>query len=364
MALMVPEYVKSIMIRLEDGGFKSYLVGGAVRDILIHREPKDYDISTTATPREIRRLFKKVTSVGNKHGTVMVLMMEDPVEVNTLRSGPFFTTDLREDLSTRDFTLNAMAMDLDGSVYDYCNGLGDIRERIIRAVGDPGERFREDPLRMMRAIRFSVLLDFCIDQGTGDSMAEKSMLIDLVDNGRIRDELRKILLSGYPSYGIELLQSFNLLEHVIPGLTGPRHSKELFEESLRILNNTPENMVVRLAALLKNAGGCTAPGGVKGILGYFSGNGSKSAAKILKRLLFGRETIFRVEALLREVVSGCGQSGPSDIKKLIDRVGADNLDNLFSFLTAEIRSSAPPHDFSMIENMREEAGRILNEEGH
>lgn len=300
--MIIPDYVRFVMEHLETNGYDAYLVGGGVRDIINNRTPKDYDISTTATPRQILGLFRKIVPVGRIHGADVVLMMENRVEVNTLWNGRIYTHDLKEDLSTRDFTVNAMAMDLSGKVYDYFNGLSDIRDRMIRAVGDPDERLREDPLRMMRAIRFSVLFDFCIDQATSESIVKNSELIREVDKKRVRDELCKILLSEYPAYGVELLQSFNLLGSIMPELTGLSNHGAMYENTMNVLNRTAEKLDQRLAALLRSTAGPSARinGGKVSVYLYgHRDDRSDLLKKVLKRLRFSSEIINSVIMLVR-----------------------------------------------------------------
>ena len=170
-----PEFVKKIIFRLEAEGFSAFMVGGCVRDILMGRAPKDWDVATSASPGEVQRLFEKTVPTGERHGTVTVILDGGKAEVTTFRSesaysdhrrpdSVTFVSDLKEDLKRRDFTINAMAMRADGTVMDYFGGGADLKAGIIRCVGEARERFEEDALRMLRALRFSAELGFEIDR--------------------------------------------------------------------------------------------------------------------------------------------------------------------------------------------------------
>jgi len=378
-----PDYVEYIMSQLQQSGFKSYVVGGCVRDYFLKIEPKDWDICTSATPEQIITLFNHVIPTGIKHGTVTVIINNNHVEVTTLRTDGkyndfrhpeevFFTTELIEDVARRDFTVNSIAVNLDRNVYDYFDGLKDIENKIIRAVGNPDERFREDPLRMMRCVRFSAVFDFDIEKETEKSIIKNSKLIIKISAERIRDELCKILMSDYPGYGIKMLQRTGLLQYIIPELCecvdfnqhNIHHDKNVFEHILTVLNNTPKILNVRLGALLHDIGkpksftidekGC----------GHFYGHhidGVEIAEEILKKLKFDNKTIESVVILVREHMSRYDFLRVGSIKKFINRVGVGNLNDLFELQIADIKGSKEPHDFTQVINLKNEVEGILNE---
>ena len=206
----LPENVKYIINKLEAAGYEAYAVGGCVRDSMLGRVPEDWDITTSAKPEEVKEIFRKTIDTGIQHGTVTVLMPGCVgYEVTTYRidgeyldgrhpSEVTFTPSLHEDLARRDFTINAMAVnDRTGVVDDFC-GLSDMEARVIRAVGDPRQRFTEDALRMLRALRFSAQLDFEIDKDTYEAVKELAPNLVHVSKERINVELTKLLMSDHP----------------------------------------------------------------------------------------------------------------------------------------------------------------------
>ncbi|GAB7387550.1 CCA tRNA nucleotidyltransferase [Bacillaceae bacterium] len=207
---------KKILLALERAGFEAYFVGGFVRDRLLGRPVMDVDVCTNARPGEVMKLFARTVPTGLKHGTVTVIIDACPVEVTTYRrEGDYkdyrrpreveFVDDLLLDLARRDFTINAMAMDKDGNVIDPFGGRNDLRRSLIRAVGDPEERFREDALRMLRAFRFAAQLGFHLERGTWRALRARIGLLSRIARERIRDELRKLLASPFPDHGLRYL---------------------------------------------------------------------------------------------------------------------------------------------------------------
>ncbi len=205
----LPAKAENILNILHDAGYEAYVVGGCVRDRLLGRTPGDWDITTSATPWQVKELFRRTVDTGLKHGTVTVLDGEDQFEVTTYRvdgvyedgrhpSSVTFTGSLKEDLQRRDFTINAMAYNRQDGLVDIFGGVRDLDGRIIRAVGDPEKRFEEDALRMMRAVRFSAQLDYEIDDGTRDAIIKLAPNLRKVSSERIRAELEKLLVSDHP----------------------------------------------------------------------------------------------------------------------------------------------------------------------
>lgn len=216
-----------IMEKLENAGYQAYLVGGCVRDILLERIPNDYDLATDAKPTAVQKLFEKTIPTGIDHGTVTVLVDDVPVEVTTFRvEGEYkdgrrpeevqFVKQLSHDLSRRDFTINAMAMDLRGKLYDYYDGKKDLQQKLIRAVGDAEKRFEEDALRMVRAIRFVAQFQFSLEEGTADGIRECRERAKKLPVERVTSELNKLWNADYPSIGIEQFWSTKLIHHTIP----------------------------------------------------------------------------------------------------------------------------------------------------
>ena len=209
MRIELPEKVEYIIETLQSAGYEAYAVGGCVRDCMLHREPKDWDVTTSADPYEVKALFRRTVDTGIKHGTVTVMFGENGYEVTTYRlDGEYedarhpkevtFTKSLREDLKRRDFTINAMAYNHKDGLVDLFGGEKDLERRIIRCVGIPGERFDEDALRILRALRFSAQLGFVIEEETETAIKARSTHLNKISAERIRDELNKLLLSVSP----------------------------------------------------------------------------------------------------------------------------------------------------------------------
>ena len=252
-------HVKYILARLEQAGHGAYLVGGSVRDFVMGADPKDWDIATDATPERVQRLFSRTVPTGLSHGTVTVLLDGEGMEVTTFRKdGAYldhrhpeqvaYVTRLEDDLARRDFTMNAMALDVRGKLTDPFGGCRDIEARRIRTVGDPVTRFTEDALRLFRALRFSAQLGFAIDVDTQTAMAETSGLARALSAERIRDEVEKILLSPRPGRIEEVLELGLLALYV-----GPPGRDAVAFARLCELPCTPISRWAGMAAILAEA---------------------------------------------------------------------------------------------------------------
>jgi poly(A) polymerase len=218
----------NIVRRLRDAGFAAYLVGGCVRDIVMGRVPKDYDVATSARPAQLVEMFPDSLTVGAQFGVVIVPREEGSVEVATFRSDGLYADgrhpvqveyakSAEEDVQRRDFTINGLLYDpVEGKVIDYVGGQTDIRGRRIRTIGDPYKRFSEDRLRVLRAVRFAARFNFELDPAAADAIRDRASEIRMVSAERIRDEILKILTEGQARRGFELLDSTNLLEQVLP----------------------------------------------------------------------------------------------------------------------------------------------------
>ena len=228
---MVPKDVCSLCRSLKEAGYRGWIVGGCTRDLLLEREVHDWDIATDAHPEQVSRVFRRVIPTGIKHGTVTVLINGVGYEVTTLRGeGTYsdgrhpdsvsFVEDIDDDLARRDFTVNAIAYDpLEDTWTDPFGGRQDLEARIIRAVGEPLERFDEDGLRILRAARFVATLGFELDPATQQAMAERMSKLRCVSYERVRDELLKTLVSDQPSRGLRIMQQTGAFEAVLPELS-------------------------------------------------------------------------------------------------------------------------------------------------
>jgi poly(A) polymerase len=310
-----------------------YMVGGTVRDVLLHRgESNDADLATDAKPDEIKRIVaptrpNAVILVGERFGTVRLHYDSDIVEITTFRSEVYnpesrkpevcFGTELVEDLRRRDFTINAMARDpLTGQIIDPFGGRQDLEAHILRAVGnEPDKRFDEDPLRLLRAIRFAAQLDFTIESETRRSIIRQAPKLQKISRERIRDEMNKLLLSPHPARGLDLLVELGLMEWIIPEVLELRgvsqqpqplsrstvHSKDVYAHVLRVVERSSPRLVARWSALLHDIAKPRTRSVEDGKVHFFGHEdlGAYMAREILKRLHFDRDFIESVSRIVR-----------------------------------------------------------------
>ena len=315
MHITLPTKVKQIISRLEKADFEAYAVGGCVRDSILGRSPEDWDITTSAKPEEVKKLFSTTIDTGLQHGTVTVVIEKEGFEVTTFRlDGDYtdgrhpdrvaFTSSLTEDLRRRDFTINAMAYSEKTGLIDEFDGERDLEDGVIRAVGEAKERFSEDALRMLRAIRFAGQLNFKIADETFDAIKELSPNIAKVSVERIAKELEKLLLSGNPEY-IALVYETGIFSVIAPEVAMLFENGEI-SASIKALSRAsfPEKKElyqIRLAIFLE-------------------GLGADKAAKLLKRLKLDNDTINTVKKLLglslREV-----ENNETDMRRTVKEAG-------------------------------------------
>jgi tRNA nucleotidyltransferase (CCA-adding enzyme) len=361
--------------------------------LILGKTPKDYDICTQATPDEVMSIFEpthKVIPTGVQYGTV-TLIAEDfyiknaigiPIEVTTFRKdGDYldgrrpnnveFSKSAEEDVLRRDFTMNGLLYDGD-KIIDHVHGLIHIEQKIITTIHNPTDRFKEDALRMMRCVRFACQLGFKIKECTYMGILFNAELIKNISQERIRDELIKILLSKCPSKGIKMLQETRLLKYILPELEAcygfdqqnPNHNKDVFKHTLDVLEHTPDNIKIRLAALLHDIGKPqTFTVDQNGVGNFYKHHlkGYDLTQDILKRLKFDNKTIENVSILVKEHMSIHPHIRKNSIKKLINRIGKNNIDDLINLQIADIIGSKPPYDFKNIIDLKEEIYRVLNE---
>ncbi|MEK7480238.1 MAG: CCA tRNA nucleotidyltransferase, partial [Patescibacteria group bacterium] len=360
--LPVPGEVSALCKTLRDAGFEAYLVGGCVRDLLIGREPKDWDITTNAKPEEIQKLFEE-TFYENDFGTVGVVTdSSDPrrkvIEITPYRiEGKYsnarhpdevtFSEKLEDDLRRRDFTINAIAYDpATGSLVDMHGGREDMKRKLIAAVGDPNERFKEDALRMLRAVRISAELDFAIETKTAAAIAEDAALLEKISRERVRDEFSRILMSPRPMQALYVSQKLGILRYVIPELEGAigiaqnqAHSFDVFEHLLRSLQAAADKewpFEVRLAALLHDIGKpATRRWSDEKKDWTFHGHevvGARMAKEIMRDLRLPQETITVVHTLIRwhMFFSDPDKVTLSAVRRIITNVGVDHIKDLLN----------------------------------
>ncbi|SHJ79934.1 tRNA nucleotidyltransferase (CCA-adding enzyme) [Dethiosulfatibacter aminovorans DSM 17477] len=373
--------VHYILNRINENGYEAYLVGGAVRNLLLGLPVRDYDITTNAHPETIMSIFERTIPTGIDYGTVTVIVGSTFYEITTYRmdyeyvdsrrpSVVHFSTDLEEDLTRRDFTINAVCMDKEGNIVDPLNGVDDIKKKVIRAIGDPELRFREDALRMLRAIRFMSELGFDIEDSTVDSMRMNSSKIKYISPERIQNELNRILLSQVPSMGFYKMLHTNILEQLLPEIMpcvgfqqhSSYHDKDVFDHTMAVLDNTAPKTAIRLAALFHDI---TKPYCLtmdENDEGHFYGHHIESAElsrKILTRLKYSNEIIDKVWKLIRYHPLKEINIGDKGVKKYINKVGKENLDDMFNLNYADIIGKSNRKGLAKLKNMEEKTMAIL-----
>lgn len=361
MSMVLPPYTAEVLRRLRAAGHAAYAVGGCVRDGVMGLFPADYDVATSATPEETLRVFagERVIETGAKHGTVTVLSGASGVEVTTFRvDGAYsdarrpdavtFTPSLQADLARRDFTVNAMAYDeREDHLIDPYGGAADIKERLIRCVGDPDTRFREDALRILRALRFAAVLDFSIAPETAAALRRRAPLLEKISAERINIELCKLLCGG--NARAVLLEYVDVLGVPIPEILpmrgfeqhNPYHIYDVWGHTAAAVENAPPTVVLRLAALLHDIGKppCFTldEGG-----GHFYGHAKISAEMadtILRRLRFDTATRERVVLLVRE---HCGfELTERAVKRALNRLGPEAYFELSALMRADNLAQSP-----------------------
>ncbi len=367
----IPNGVCDIMNKLIGSNYTAYLVGGCVRDHVLGIEPNDFDICTSALPDSILCLFPGAIPTGIKHGTLTVLSDSGPVEVSAMRCKGGYTDNLHLDLAFRDFTINSLAMDINGVIYDYNSGIEDIKSGIIRTTGPARNVYRNDPLRMMRAVRLACHLGFYISSDTTDEIMLSSSLITSVSAERVRDELNRIILSIRPSFGIRRLFDYGLLTHILPELcvchgfeqNSKYHNKDVFEHTMDVVESTPDSLALRLSALLHDIGKPLTYSEDHDGQGHFYKHhmvGADMCQSILKRLKYDNDTINRVSLLVREHMSRYFDLRRSGIKRFIARVGVKNLDNLFELQIADIKGGIEPERYYEVIEFRNNVYDVLD----
>ena len=339
-------------------GKRCYLVGGAVRDSLLGRPVNDFDVATDARPEEVLRLFRRVIPTGIKHGTVTILYKGLQVEATTFRTETDYSdgrhpdrveyaATIEEDLSRRDFTMNAMAFDLlDKALLDPFDGEMDLGRRLVRAVGDPLERFWEDGLRPLRALRFASQLGFEVEEATLAAIPARLDRFRLVSAERIRDELQKILLSPSPSRGLRLMESTGMLELVVPELAACRgveqkgmHVFDVLDHLYASVDAAPSDLALRLAALFHDIGKPESkvdiPGGEPTFYRHEE-NSARIAQAVMTRLKLPNALMDEVVHLVRHHMFAYDESwSDAAVRRFLARVGEDYVERLFALRLAD-----------------------------
>ncbi len=379
----VPREVKFVIEKMEKEGYQAYIVGGCVRDFLRGVEPNDWDITTNAKPEEIQKIFPK-NFYDNKFFTVTVLTGSPTpelkeIEITTYRSEAKysdkrhpdeirFAKTLEEDLARRDFTVNAMAArplrpesgkgEENLKIIDLFEGRRDLENQIIRAVGNAEERFSEDALRMIRAVRFAVTLggQWTIEEKTAEAIKKNAIWVSSISKERIRDEFLKIIMSEKAAEGIELLRRVSLLKYIVPEIEegygvsqNKHHIYDCYEHNLRSLDYAAKrgfNKYVRIAALLHDVAKPRTKRGEGENATFYNHEivGAKMTAEILERLKFPKKEIEKIVKLVRYHLFyyNPGEVGESSVRRLLRQVGPENIEELLELRMADRIGSGVP----------------------
>ena len=353
----MPENANRIIHTLQQAGYEAYIVGGCVRDAVLGKEPDDWDITTSAKPEEVKALFPRTIDTGIAHGTVTVMFGKEGYEVTTYRvDGKYedhrrptsvtFTASLIEDMKRRDFTINAMAYNDVEGIIDHFEGMEDLAKHRIRCVGEPSERFDEDALRILRAVRFAAQLDFSIDEKTKEAIQRQAVFLKEISAERIQVELTKLLLSSHPEQ-LRTAYELGVTAIVLPEFdrmmetpqNNKHHMYNVGEHTLRVVQEVPPTKVLRWSALLHDvAKPVTMTTDERG--DHFYGHNEKGvqiAKTVLKRLKMDNATIDRVKRLVLWHDYGMGEC-PSirSFRKSLNKMGADLFEDYTKIKRADI----------------------------
>lgn len=380
----IPHGVVSVLRTLRDRGYAAFLVGGCVRDLLLGDAPHDYDVATDARPDEIERCFERTVPIGVAFGTVLVVMESETVEVTTFRTdleygdgrrpeGVRFGTTVTEDLARRDFTVNAIAWDpLDRELVDPFDGRSDLDERLIRAVGDPEARFREDALRMLRAIRFAAQLGFHIEPETMRAIELQAEGVRRLSAERVRDELLRMLATERADMALWLMKETGLLALILPELKEAerlaqhkRGAPTLLDHLIQAVAACPNDPILRMAALLHDIGKLTTrkvePTG-RVTFHNHPDEGARIVEAIVGRLRFPKREQERITALIKMHMAPHNQLAPKTLRRWVGRYGEPFVRDLFHLARADHLASGWEEGPSQLPALEEELEKIVRAE--
>ncbi len=396
MNFIIPDKVNKIIEELRGHGFEAYAVGGCVRDMILGRSPQDWDITTSATPMEVKSIFRRTVDTGIVHGTVTVLLDKDHFEVTTYRlDGEYednrhpkevsFTSSLTEDLKRRDFTINAMAYNESEGVIDLFGGMEDLQKGLIRCVGSAKERFEEDALRILRAVRFSAQLGFTIEEDTLKAVREKAENLKNISAERIRVELTKLLISDHPDR-LRDLYDVGITKVILPEFDvmmttdqkNIHHSYSVGEHTIRAVMEVGkdsedrqfterEKTLLRLTMLFHDIEKPSTLTVGKDGQNHFYGHqekGALTAKNILRRLKFDNDTIQAVTHLVKWHDNRFGLT-PSSMRKAVSKIGKEYMELLFEVQRADTSAKNPEltkEKYEIIAQARKLYGEILERE--
>ena len=374
------EFILDILNKNGEG----YIVGGSVRDILLGVSPKDYDFTTNIAYSTLKELFKDYNpkEIGKHFGILMIKINGIHYEIAKFRKdigilngrhpeSVKFVDEIAEDLKRRDFTINAMAYSRKNGLIDLYNGSSDIKNKLIRFVGDPGLRIKEDALRILRAVRFVSALGFDLETETKKAILKNKLQLKKISKERIREEFSKILLSDYVDKGLLLMKELGILEIIIPEIemlyefnqNNPHHHKDVFAHTVSVVKNTQKDLLTRITALFHDIGKPNTHSIDKNGISHYYGhenNSAEIASAALRRLKFPNDFIRDVDVLIRNHMIIFEKPGAKAIKKFICKVGIENLDKIFDHFYADMSSKKPPVDYSLIDSLKSKVGEIID----
>ena len=379
----IPAGAIDIIKTLKNKGFQAWLVGGCIRDLLLKRPVEEWDITTSAKPMEVSQLFRKVIPTGIAFGTVLVILPDGEYEVTTFRSDAryedgrhptqvVFTGDLHQDLSRRDFTINALAFDPETSqLIDDFNGQDDLKKKIIRTVGNPLDRFSEDGLRSVRACRFAAVLEFEIDKATFAAIPQTLATTKKVALERIHDELVKILSASKPSLGLDLMRQSGILNLFLPELVAclqveqpPQfHKYDVYWHSLYASDAAPrENLIVRLAALLHDIGKPACK--VDNTFYNHERVSAELAEKIMERLRFSSDEVKKVGNLIKNhMFEYSSDWSDAAVRRYLRRIGGtQNVNDLFTLRRSDTEAMVKFDQGDYLLELQKRIDKIIAEE--
>ncbi len=382
--IQLPRKAEDIIEKIQAAGYEAYAVGGCIRDSILGKEPDDWDITTSAKPEEVKMLFDRTIDTGIQHGTVTVMIGKEGFEITTYRiDGKYedsrhpkdvtFTSNLKEDLRRRDFTINAMAYNSKDGLIDLYEGVQDMKQGLIRCVGDAEERFTEDALRMMRAVRFSAQLGYAIEENTKKAIRKLAPTIQNISAERIRTELVKLMTSAHPDF-FRIAYETGITAQVFPEFdicmeteqNNPHHCYSVGEHILHTLSYVESDKVLRLAMLFHDIGkprtltideeGITHNHGHAAV-------GEELTVRILKRLKFDNDTIDKVKKLVRYHDRKI-ETNAKSVRRAVSDIGEDIFPLLFSVKYADIMAQSEyqrDEKLSELETLKSIYGRIIEE---
>lgn len=373
MQIILPEKVQYILHTLEEAGFEAYAVGGCVRDSLLGREPDDWDITTSARPQQVKAVFPRTIDTGIQHGTVTVMMGKEGFEVTTYRiDGEYedsrhpkeviFTANLVEDLKRRDFTINAFAYNDRSGIVDAFDGMTDLQNGIIRCVGEAKERFTEDALRMMRAVRFSAQLGYSIEEKTKEAIIELAPNLKNISAERIQVELVKLLQSPHPDY-VRIAYDLGITKVILPEFdrametpqNNPHHVYNVGEHLLHTLLYVRPDRSLRIAALLHDIAKPDTEETDSDGISHFHGHaeaGEEKAAAILRRLKFDNDTISKVKKYVKYHDYKI-EARPRAVRRALHKIGKEYFEQVLELKQADMLAQSTYQWEEKEENLRQ-----------